>query len=61
MNHPSRSALSVGLFAVLADKSGRDREHKMDREVIAAVYLRHRAAAGDGYTFQLPPSLREAS
>jgi hypothetical protein len=38
-----------------------DREHQFDREIATAVYRRVRAAAGLGYKFQLPPSLRVAA
>jgi hypothetical protein len=40
-------------------RSGRrDREHALDRMVIAAVYRRERAQAGRGYEFKLPAGLR---
>jgi hypothetical protein len=35
-----------------------DREHHYDRVIAAATYRRQRAAAGHGYGFELPPSLR---
>jgi hypothetical protein len=37
----------------------RNREHKLDRMVVAAVWRREQAQAGRGYRFQLPPSLQE--
>jgi hypothetical protein len=37
----------------------RELEHRCDREVIAAVWKREKAKAGQGATFELPPSLRE--
>jgi hypothetical protein len=50
------------MSAVLARReSKRDREHRHDREVIAAVTRRERAAAGHGFKFRLPSSLREKS
>jgi hypothetical protein len=36
------------------------KEHHWDREVIAAVYQRFRAASGLGYKFEVPPDLRRA-
>jgi hypothetical protein len=38
-----------------------DREHRFDREIVAAVWRRQRAAAGLGYAFRPPPRLREAA
>lgn len=37
-----------------------EREHRYDREVIAADHSWRRAKAGKGYKFKLPPSLRRA-
>jgi hypothetical protein len=36
----------------------RDRDHRLDREVIAAVYRREQAKAGKGYKFVIPPKVR---
>ena len=32
-----------------------EREHRLDREVIRAVYRREQAQAGKGYVFKIPP------
>lgn len=32
--------------------------HRFDRDIARAVHARHRAATGNGYIFQIPPSLR---
>jgi hypothetical protein len=39
-------------------ETAREREHRYDREVIAAVYRRERAAAGRGYAFKIPAKAR---
>jgi hypothetical protein len=38
---------------------GCDREHGLDRAIIAAVWRRERAAAGRGYKFVAPPLRRD--
>jgi hypothetical protein len=43
----------------MSEKRKREREHELDRMVVAAVYRRERAREGKGFRFQLPPSLRE--
>jgi hypothetical protein len=35
-------------------ETAREREHRYDREVIAAVWRRQQAAAGRGYKFKTP-------
>jgi hypothetical protein len=37
-----------------------EREHQLDRMIIAAVWKREQAKAGKGHKFELPPSLRKA-
>jgi hypothetical protein len=48
----------VETLLVAAASSKRDREHKFDREVIAAVHRRERAKAGKGYKFKAPRKAR---
>ena len=40
-------------------ETAQEREHRYDREIAAATYRRERARNGQGFRFELPPSLRE--
>jgi hypothetical protein len=48
----------VETLLIAAASGKRDREHKFDREVIAAVHRRQRAKAGKGYQFRIPSKAR---
>jgi hypothetical protein len=49
---------SVSAREVSRRSGRRDREHALDRMIVAAVHRRERAAAGKGYEFRIPEGLR---
>jgi hypothetical protein len=49
-----------GVIARVRPETREQREHRFDREAIAAVHRRQRAKEGRGYRFELPPSPQRA-
>jgi hypothetical protein len=61
MPQPTEVRALLALVRIISAAEVEAEEHRLDREVSAAVYNFTRARAGGGHTFAVPPSVRRAA